>query len=146
MNLNSSIKMTGSLSIKKFNSENELVYEVNVPNLIVTAGKQYIANRMTSNSASVMSHMGIGTTGDSVLLTQTQLVSQIARTSLISTTISGSNIVYIGTFPAGTSGSIAEAGIFNASTAGTMLCRTTFPPITKSVTDSISISWTVSVG
>ena len=64
MNLNSDIKITGKLTIKKFNSNNELVQEVEVPNLIVTAGKQYIANRLTSSTPVIMSHMSIGDQSD----------------------------------------------------------------------------------
>ena len=147
MNLNSDIKITGKLTIKKFNSNNELVQEVEVPNLIVTAGKQYIANRLTSSSPVIMSHMAIGDTSDAPNLTQTTLVGELGRSTLTSTTLSGANVVYVGVFGPGVgTGSIVEAGIFNDDTTGTMLCRTTFPVIVKSLTDSIAISWTVSVG
>jgi hypothetical protein len=147
MNLNEDIKITGKLTIKKFNSNNELVQEIEVPNLIVTSGKNYIANRLTSSSPTIMSHMAVGSTSDSPNLTQTALLGQLGRTALTSSTLSGSSIVYVGVFGPGVgTGSIVEAGIFNASSGGTMLCRTTFPVIIKSITDSIAISWTVSVG
>jgi hypothetical protein len=146
MNLNSSVKITGSLSIKKFNSNKELVEEVNVPNLIVTTGKQHIANRLMSNSPVIMSHMAIGTTSDAPLNANTALLSEIQRSELLSTELSAANVVYTASFGIGYTGSIVEAGIFNDDITGTMLCRTTFPPIAKSLTDTISIKWTVSVG
>ena len=147
MNLNSDIKITGKLTIKKFNSNNELVQEVEVPNLIVTAGKQYIANRLTSSTPVIMSHMSIGDQSDAPNLSQTELVEELGRSELISTTLTGANIVYVAVFEPGVgTGSIVEAGIFNDAGAGTMLCRTTFPVITKGLTDTIAISWTVSVG
>lgn len=147
MNLNSNIKITGKLTIKKFNSKNELTQEVEVPNLIVTAGKEYIANRLTSSSPGIMSHMSIGDQSDAPNLTQTELVGEIGRSELTSTTLVDATVIYVAVFAPGVgTGSIVEAGIFNDSGAGTMLCRTTFPVITKSLTDSIAISWTVSVG
>ena len=147
MHLQSDIKMTGHLTIKKFNSENKLVEEVEVTNLVVTAGKQHIANRLTSNSPTIMSHMAIGSTSTATALTNTALLYELAREALTTTTLSGVNITYVGVFGPGVgTGNIVEAGIFNDGTAGTMLCRTTFPVITKLSTDTIAISWTVSVG
>ena len=147
MNLHSDIKITGKLTIKKFNSKNELIQEVEVPNLIVTTGKQYIANRLTSSSPSIISHMAIGDQSDSPNLNQIELVGELGRSELTSSTLVGTTIVYVAVFEPGVgTGSIVEAGIFNDSSAGTMLCRTTFPVITKGLTDTIAISWTVSVG
>ena len=147
MNLNSDIKITGKLTIKKFNSNNELVQEVEVPNLIVTAGKNYIANRLTSSSPVIMSHMAIGSGSGSPQLTQTTLATELGRSALTSSTLTGANILYLGVFGPGVgTGDIVEAGIFNGSSTGTMLCRTVFSVINKSATDSIAISWTVSVG
>lgn len=147
MNLNSDIKITGKLTIKKFNSKKELIQEVEVPNLIVTAGKQYIANRLTSSSPVIMSHMAIGNQSDAPNLTQTTLVGELGRVELTSATLSGANIVYVGVFePTIATGNIVEAAIFNDDISGTMLCRTTFPVISKLASDTIAISWTVSVG
>ena len=44
--LQDSIKLTGRLSIKKYNDKDELIFETEVPNLVVTAGKEYIAGRL----------------------------------------------------------------------------------------------------
>jgi hypothetical protein len=147
MNLKEDVKLTGKLTIKKFNSKKELVQEIEVPNLIVTTGKQYIANRLTSSSPVILSHMAIGNQSDAPNLTQTELVGELGRTELTSTTLTGTNIIYVGVFEPGVgTGQIVEAGIFNDSVTGTMLCRTTFPVVAKSITDTIAISWTVSVG
>lgn len=147
MNLHSSLKMTGHLSIKKWNKDNELVLEVEVPNLVVTSGKHYVANRIASGATSVMSYMGIGNISTAASLANTDLLGGLFRAALTSTTVNGSDITYVGVFLGGEgTGTIVEAGVFNADTAGTMLCRTTFPSITKSITDTIAISWTVSVG
>jgi hypothetical protein len=55
-------------------------------------------------------------------------------------------VSYAATFPAGTgTGAVVEAGIFNASSAGTMLCRTTFDVVNKGADDAMSVTWTVTI-
>ena len=139
--LNDGLKLTGKLSIA---INGEVVQEV--PNLVVTAGKGYVASRMKDASATAMSHMGIGSGSTAAAASDTALGSQLARTSLTSTTVSGADVVYVDTFPAGTgTGAITEAGIFNASSGGTMLCRTVFDVVNKGASDAMTITWTVTV-
>jgi hypothetical protein len=55
-------------------------------------------------------------------------------------------VAYVATFPAGTgTGAVTEAGLFNASSAGTLLCRTVFSVINKGAADTLGITWTVTV-
>jgi hypothetical protein len=147
MNFKSDVTMTGHLSIKKYNDKQELVEEVNVPNLVVTVGKNHIAKRITSDAEVKMSHMAIGSGTAVVLGTQTTLTTETGRVALSSSTTANSSISYSALFGAtvGT-GNVQEAALFNAASAGTMLCRTTFPVIIKGASDTIAISWTVTVG
>ena len=138
--LNDGLKLTGKLSIA---INDEVVQEV--PNLVVTAGKNYVADRIKNNST-VMSHMAIGTGTAAAAAGNTALGSESARTALTSTTVTNNEIVYVDTFPAGTgTGAITEAGIFNASSGGTMLCRTVFSVVNKGASDAMTITWTVTV-
>ena len=147
MNFHSKIKITGELSIQKFDENNNLVQQINIPNLVVSAGKQHIAQRIASNSETIMSHMAIGSGVTTPALSNSTLVTELARQSLTLTSVDSFNITYTATFAAGIgTGSITEAGIFNNGTSGTMLCRTTFPVITKGASDTIAISWTITVG
>ena len=139
--LNDGLKLTGKLTIA---INDEIVQEV--PNLVVTAGKEYVASRIKDASATAMSHMAIGTGSTAAAASQTALGSESARTGLTSTTVSGADIVYVDTFAAGTgTGAITEAGIFNASSGGTMLCRTVFSVVNKGASDAMTITWTVTV-
>ena len=138
--LNDGLKLTGKLSIA---INDEVVKEV--PNLVVTAGKNYVADRIKNNST-VMSHMAIGTGSTAAAAGDTALGSQTARTALTSSTVTNNEIVYVDTFAAGTgTGAITEAGIFNASSGGTMLCRTVFSVVNKGASDAMTITWTVTV-
>ena len=135
------LALTGKLSIAL---NGETVQKVD--NLVVTAGKGYVASRMKDTSATAMSHMAIGTGSTAAAAGNTALGNQAARVSLTSTTVSGADIVYFATFPAGTgTAAITEAGIFNASSSGTLLCRTVFSVVNKGASDSMTITWTVTV-
>ena len=138
--LNDGLKLTGKLSIA---INDEVVQEV--PNLVVTAGKNYVADRIKNNST-VMSHMAIGTGTAAAAAGNTALGSESARTALTSSTVTDNEIVYVDTFAAGVgTGAITEAGIFNASSGGTMLCRTVFSVVNKGASDAMTITWTVTV-
>ena len=138
--INDGLKMKGRLTIAL---NDEVVQEVD--NLVVTAGKNYVADRMKNNST-VMSHMAIGTGSTAAAAGDTALGNQTARTALTSTTVTDNEIVYVDTFAAGTgTGAITEAGIFNASSGGTMLCRTVFSVVNKGASDAMTITWTVTV-
>ena len=147
MNFHSKIKLTGALSVQKFDESNNLVEQVDVPNLVVTVGKEHIAQRISTNSETIMSHMAIGSGVTTPALTNIALVNELARETLSLTSVSGVDITYTATFGAGVgTGTITEAAIFNASSAGDMLCRTTFPVISKGAAETIAISWTITVG
>jgi len=134
------LKMKGRLQVSL---NGEVVRDID--NLVVTAGKAYVADRMKNNS-SVMSHMGIGSGNTAAAAGNTALGSQLGRVSLTSTTVSSNVVTYVATFAAGTgTGAVTEAGIFTASSGGTMLCRTVFSVVNKGSADSMTITWTVTV-
>ena len=136
-----SLKMEGHLSIKV---NDEVVQEV--PNLVVTAGKGFVASRMKDATTNAMSHMSIGTNTASAAAGNTGLGAEAARVALTSTTVSSNTITYVATFGTGVgTGAITEAGLFNASSSGTMLCRTVFAVVNKGSSDSMTITWTVTV-
>ncbi len=139
MKIQSGMEMKGRLTI----SLNDNVVQ-EVDNLVVTAGKGYVASRMKDATATAMSHMAIGTGTTAAAASQTALVSESARVALTSTTVSGADVTYVASFPAGTgTAAITEAAILNASSGGTMLCRTVFAVVNKSSSDSMTITWVV---
>jgi hypothetical protein len=117
-----------------------------VDNLVVTDGKEYVASRMKDASTTAMSRMAIGTGSTAAAASNSALGSEAARVALTSTTVSGADVTYVATFGAGTgTGAITEAGILNAASSGTMLCRTVFDVVNKGASDSMTITWTVTV-
>jgi hypothetical protein len=145
-NIEDTLKATGKLTVVQKNSFGEVVKEFEVPNLVVTTGKNYIASRMKDTSATAMTHMAIGTSTSTPAAGDTTLGTETGRVTLSNTVVSTNTVTYTATFPAGTgSGAITEAGILNASSSGTLLCRTTFPVVNKQVGDTIAITWVVTV-
>ena len=138
--------MKGELTIVQKDISGSIKRVITVPNLVVTAGKQYIASRMVGSSTNVMSHMAIGTGTTTPAVGDTVLGTEAGRVTLASFSASGSTVTATATFPAGTgTGAITEAAILNAVSAGTMLCRTTFPVVNKAAGDSIAITWVITV-
>ncbi|MAH14046.1 MAG: hypothetical protein CMO33_09960 [Verrucomicrobia bacterium] len=141
-----SIKMTGELRITVTNPEGNITQETVIPNLVVTAGKNLIASRLKDTTDAAMSHMAIGTGTTAAAAGNTALVTEAGRVALTSTTVTANAVAYVATFGAGTgTGAITEAGLFNASSSGTMLCRTVFSVINKGAADTLGITWTVTV-
>lgn len=139
--INDPLKLTGKLAIRL---NGEIVHEVD--NLVVTAGKGFVASRMKDASATAMSHMAVGTGSAAASAANTTLGTQVGRVGLTSTTVTANAVEYVGTFQAGTgTGALTEAGIFNSGSAGTMLCRTVFSVVTKGASDAMTITWTVTV-
>jgi hypothetical protein len=136
----------GTLGIVLTDENGNLKQELNVTNLVVDTGLAYIASRMKDATATAMTHMAIGSGTTDPAAGDTALQTQLGRVSLTSTTVTNNSVAYIASFAAGTgTGAVTEAGIFNASSAGTMLCRTEFAVINKAAGDSMTITWTVTV-
>jgi len=152
--LDNAVKMIGNLVVERFDSTGALIEMQEYKNLVVSVGKAHIASRMLGTTQGSMSHMGIGTNATAPAASDTALGTEVGTrataTSTQGTGATANQITYSATFPANnpsTQQTIAEAGIFNASTAGTMLCHTALSPtVTKNPTDSITITWTVTVG
>jgi len=148
---NDAIKMTGNLKLVLTDEHGNVKQEEEVKNLVVTVGKNFIASSMaktTTNSPAAMTHMEVGTGTTAAAVGDTTLQTAVAssRVTLTSTTVTTNNVAYVATFPAGTgTGALTEAGIFNASSSGTMLCRTVFSVINKGAADTLGITWTVTV-
>lgn len=145
---NDAITMKGKLNVVLTGPNGEVKESREFDNLVVTVGKNFIASRMKDTTDTAMSHMEVGTSTQAAAVGDTALVSAVSssRVSLTSTTVTTNSVAYVASFPAGTgTGALTEAGIFNASSSGTMLCRTVFSVINKGAADTLGITWTVTV-
>lgn len=139
------LKVTGDVAIQIFGPDGQLKETRDIKNLVVTVGKQFIASRMVG-TPTAMSHMAIGSNSTAAAAANTALGAELGRVALASSNASGVIATYTATFPAGTgTGAVTEAGIFNAASAGTMLCRTVFAVVNKGADDAMSITWQITV-
>ena len=148
--LTEKLKMTGDVSLVLRGADGQIKETREIKNLVVNAGLAYVISRMVGTAKAVMSHMALGSGTTAAAAGNTDMESILgSREALDSTTISGSNnekVVYVSSFePGDATGAVTEAGIFNASTAGDMLCRTVFAVVNKSANDSLTVTWTITL-
>lgn len=148
--INEKLKLSGALSIVLTDKNGNVKDSREVKNLVVNAGLAYIISRMVGTDKGTMSHMALGAGTAAAAAGQTDLLSMLGiREVLDSTTIVGTNsekVQYVCTFePGDATGAITEAGIFNDSAAGDMLCRTVFPVVNKAADDQMAVTWTITL-
>jgi|SRR5690606_8180319 len=133
--------LKGHLTIR-VKSPDSSVKKYEFPNLVVNTGKNQAVSRLIGNTPGPISHMALGSSATTPAAGNTQLGTELGRVAVGSATASGSTATIVANFPAGTAtGSIAEAGLFNASSAGIMTARSTFSPIPKGAADAVEITW-----
>lgn len=142
------LKVNGELRVVLTGPDGAVKEDHNLKNLVVDAGLNFIVNRMKEGTATPMSHMSLGDSTTAAAASDTTLGAEItgSRVGITTTTVAANTITYVAAFAAtvGT-GAITESGIFNSSTAGTLLCRTVFPVVNKQEGDSMTVTWTVTV-
>ena len=140
------LEITGALQISL---NNEVVHQCD--NLVVTAGKNWVASRFKDGSIpDEMSHMALGSGSAAAAAGNTALGTELASSRIVLTTdggtVSNATVQYDATWTSSHGAyAIEEAGIFNAASGGTMLARTVFAIINKGTDDTVTISWTITV-
>lgn len=111
-------------------------------NTVTTAGKAGIADQiLASPTLGKPTHMAVGTGTPS----GTALGTELDRNALTSKTRSTNVVTMVGTWAAGDgTGTLTEAGIFDASLGGNMWNSTTFAD-TKAAADTLTITWTLTI-
>ncbi len=117
-----------------------------VDNLVVTTGKNHIADQLSDRSQAAMSHMAVGTGTTPVVTADTALETELDRNALTSTTqgtgANANKVTFTCNWPAGDgTGDLTEAAIFNSPSAGDMLCRSVFGLRTKGPADTLTMNW-----
>lgn len=133
---------------------------IEVGDLIVTVGRNYIARRIVGNDSqtspgSAMAYMAVGTVSTAPALGNTTLTGEVVRKalSLSSAGITAANVytavaTFGGSADSVTSLSIVEAGLFNhaSSGQGTMMQRVTFAAVVLANSDLLKITLETNVG
>lgn len=147
-----SLKAKGRVAVVLKDKNGQVKETRDIDNLVVTDGLQYIVSRMKNTTPAAMSHMQIGTGTTNPDPTDSDIETAFGSKESASSSIAsdGLSITYAATFGAHsgqTTPEITEAAITNNGTdaTGDMLCRVEFPVVSKGPSDSISISWQISL-
>lgn len=145
-----SIAIKGSVHVKLIGPDGKVKQEHTDKNLVVTAGKNYLAAwlQAASQAGKFMSYMGLGTGSAAAAAGDTALGTEMSGGGYARQvgTLSNSTNVWTNaaTFAPGVgTGAITEAGLFTAVTAGTMFARQVFSTYNKQAGDTLVFTWSV---
>lgn len=115
-------------------------------NTVTSAAKIRIADwiQTTPATSERPSHMAVGTGTPSA----TALGTETDRNALTSSTTSGTAVLtMVGDWAAGdATAALTEAGVFDNVTGATMWLSTSFSVINKAASDTLAITWTLTIG
>ena len=128
----------------------ELLHEQQHHNLVVDAGLNLLRDFLDGDAVTGITHFGYGTGTTAVTAADTALGSQTARPALTSKTGTVSK-AWTGTYflnsGTGNGNTYSEAGLFTASTGGTMFARVILSPaVVKTSSIAVTFSWTINLG
>jgi hypothetical protein len=140
------IKVTGHISFKLFDEKGNLKEERSIKNLVTSAGKTALATWLAaaSQSTTFMPYIGVGTGTTAAATSDVALVTELATRSAGAVTSSSNVWQSVASFGVGVdTGAITEAGLFSASSSGTLFARQVFSAINKGSLDTLQITWQV---
>ena len=146
MEKNETLNVKGHISLWLVGPNGELKESREIQNVIVTAGKAFLAQWLTAATQAdyFMRYIALGTGTNAASASDTTLQTEIGTRVAGALTNSTNTWQNQATFGAGVStGAITEAGIFSASSSGTMFARQVFAVVNKAAGDSLQITWSV---
>lgn len=146
-------KMSGHIKIEVTDKDGITKTVVDKKNTFTDVGDAHVADQLAEQDEVQMGWMAIGTSATAFGVGDTVLGSEIDRNALAGSypeqgAGGDDNVVtYKATWAAGDgTGAITEAGIFNSSGAGSMLAASTFSVVNKGASDTLQITWQITVG
>lgn len=140
--MNELLKLKGSVQIKL---NGKVVVEQD--NLIVNVGKTYVMSSIVQNATVPYVAVAVGTSSTPPSANDTLLGAEVGRVAFTFT--QNINVVTItASFGPGVgTGALQEAGIFNSTTANAagMLSHLTFGIVNKGSTDTLQVTWTLTM-
>lgn len=150
MEIKDSFKLKGSVTVKLIGPDGTIKQQHTDHNLVVTVGKNYLATWLAADpqSASFMKFIGLGTGTSGPFSSDTTLGTEFSGGgySRSSGTLSNASNVWTNTAsfaPGNGTGAVTEAGLFSASTSGTMFARQVFSVYNKAAGDTLTVVWNV---
>ena len=148
--------MKGRVKIELTDVDGNVKDSIEFDNTFMAVGDAHVADQLAATPGeTAMGYMSVGTGDTAFTVSSTTLNSELDRNALAAgypeqqAGAADNDVVYKAAWAAGDgTGAITEAGIFNSSVAdaGSMLAASTFSVINKGAADTLTITWTVTVG
>ncbi len=154
MNINEIVVPTGKILITLYNTITKKYDQDLVDNMFVTAGKNALAASIsgtTSDNKGIITYCALGTSSVAPALSDTGLLAEVGR-KLVSVRSFSGNVATFQTFftPSEGNGTLREAGLYGddasgSAGTGTLFCRAAINR-TKTSSDTLSLSWSITIG
>ena len=141
------IHPTGDVTLILRDADGNIKSKQEFHNLVVSTGCNLIASQLCEEQIAKPSHMAIGSGTVEPKKTDISLGEELARNAFSrAASRNAATVTYVATFgPTEGTGAVTEVGIFNAASAGDMLNRATFAVVNKAPTDSLEITWNLTI-
>jgi hypothetical protein len=137
------MKLKGRWTQTLYGPDNEIKDQRAGDNVITESGTSFVAQFLVSAAAAAstftMNYIAIGTDSTAEASSNTALGTELDRATATISFVSGSIYRMTATFACGSTsaGAIAEYGVFDSTTGGTMLSRDVESVINKGVNDDL---------
>jgi hypothetical protein len=125
-----------------------LLAEELLHNLVVNAGLNLIRDLLDGDAVAGLTHFAVGTGTTAVAASQTALVTETFRAAVSSRTSSAQSLSVKYYLPSGSAngGTLAEVGLFNAASTGTMFARAKLAStIAKTSSVTVTFTWAINL-
>ena len=125
-----------------------LIAEELLHNLVVNAGLNLIRDLLDGDAVAGLTHFAVGTGTTAVAASQTALVTETFRAAVTSRTSSAESLSVKYYLPSGSAngGTLAEVGLFNAASSGTMFARAKLAStIAKTSSVTVTFTWAINL-
>lgn len=143
------ITLIGRVKVEVYGNDGVLKDSRDIENIITTVGRAMIADQLlasTAGGATKPTHMGVGTSGTAAAVGDTTITGE-TRVALTSKTRATNVVTFVGDWAAGSAtGTLQEAGLWDASSGGNLVGRVTFTSIAKGASDTLKVTWTWTIG
>jgi len=153
MQINDASLYDTNVRLTLFSSIDEIKDERLIHNIIASTGLNIVIKQILGSSGAgaqpdKFNWVGLGTSTNAATTNDTALGGEVGtRQQDTDPTFpalgQGQLVVTFGT--ANATGNISESGVFNSSNTTCMLCRTTFAAIAKGTSDSLQVTWDITI-
>ena len=142
--MENSCPISYNVLVELMNPNGDIIDRRESHNVLCQAGKNKVLAVAGGESVAVFTYTAIGSGTTAPLASDVSLQYEIARVTAILSNPLASSLQSVATYGPGVgTGSVTEAGLFDASVGGNILAHDGFGVITKGANDTLTITWTI---